>query len=45
MLYFVLVPTKSIHIKTGHCHTHFTLYFEGLKLNILHITMINFNMN
>jgi len=44
-LYFVLVVTKFVHTEIGHCRIYFILYFKGLKLIILHITMIDFNIN
>jgi len=44
-LYFVLFLVKSFHIEIGPCNIHFSLYFEGLKSNILHITRTKSNMN
>jgi len=43
--YFVLIIVKSFHIEISLYNIHSSPRFEGLKSNILHITMTKFNMN
>jgi len=43
--YFVLILVKSFHFEVGPYNIHFSLHFEGLKSNILHITRTKSSIN